>query len=64
MVAALFSAEKIYMTCQHMAKCEECTPAHIKNICIHSTKQFAAKGVTIVVSVKSIRKSPVAVRFC
>lgn len=29
-VAALFSAEKIYMMCQHMAKCEECTPACIK----------------------------------
>lgn len=29
--------------CQHMAKCEECMPACIKNICIHSTKQFTVK---------------------
>lgn len=30
MVAALFSAEKIYMMCQHMVKREECMPLCIK----------------------------------
>lgn len=46
-VAAPFSTEKIYMMCQHMAKCEERTPAYIKNIYIHSTKQFAVKELLL-----------------
>lgn len=40
-VAALFSAEKIYMMCQHMVKREECMPLCIKEyIYIYGAKQF------------------------